>query len=104
MKLLYGLATCLLLTATTFGAEPPTLPKGIPPLMGKAIAQAKKGDGGGWSIALTLPQDTWREIQSVLPKLEWPEPKWEKTLIFYSFCLLVIIHHYFGAVTLPCSQ
>jgi len=56
------------------------LPEGIPPVTGTAVAQIAEGDESesGWTIALTLPRDTWRAIQVAMPKLEWPEPKWEK--------------------------
>mgnify|MGYP001587151686 CR=1 FL=1 len=62
------------------GAESSPLPVGIPPLTGTAIARATDGEDSksDWTIALTLPRDTWREIQFVMPRLDWPEPTWEK--------------------------
>jgi hypothetical protein len=54
------------------------LPEGVPPLTGAAVARAVEGDGSQWSIAVTLPRDTWREVQIVMPKLNWPEPIWEE--------------------------
>lgn len=61
------------------GAESDRLPGGIPPLSGKAHARTTDGDDSksDWTIELTLPEDTWRAIQDVMPKLNWPEPTWK---------------------------
>ena len=70
----------LIVSGISLAAESNPLPVGIPPVMGKAVAQATEGDDSKsmWTIALTLPRDTWREIQVAMPKLDWPEPKWEE--------------------------
>lgn len=70
----------LIASGSSLAAESNWLPVGIPPVMGKAVAEATEGDDSksGWTIALTLPRDTWREIQVAMPKLDWPVPKWKE--------------------------
>jgi hypothetical protein len=65
-------------SGTSIAAESSRLPEGVPPVTGAAVARAVQGDGSQWTIAVTLPRDTWREIQVVMPKMTWPEPKWEQ--------------------------
>jgi hypothetical protein len=69
-----------MVSGISLAAESNPLPVGIPPVMGKAVAEATEGDESksGWTIALTLPRGTWREIQVAMPKLDWPEPNWEE--------------------------
>ena len=45
-----------------------------------AVARTTDGEDAkaGWTIALTLPRDTWRAIEGVMPKLDWPEPTWDE--------------------------
>ena len=80
MNFQHSFATLFLFATASIplAAETPGLPDGIPPLTGHAVVQSNEGDDAKsrWTIALTLPRDTWREIQFAMPKLEWPEPKW----------------------------
>ena len=78
----HGLASLavLMVSGISLAAESNPLPVGIPPMIGKAVAEATQRDDSksGWTIALTLPRDTWREIHVAMPKLDWPEPNWEE--------------------------
>jgi hypothetical protein len=71
------LATLEVVAASPLEAQPSWRPEGVPPLTGAAVARAVEGNGSQWSIAVTMPRDTWREVQIVMPKLNWPEPIWE---------------------------
>ena len=48
----------------------PELPKGVPPLIGTAIAKA--GPDQKWQVEVTVPKVRWELVGKVVPKSEWP--------------------------------
>ena len=50
-------------------------PDGVPPLTGEAVVREVEGARSRWSIALTMPSESWRATKGELPKLRWPEIK-----------------------------
>ncbi len=56
--------------------ESTTLPKGVPPIIGNAIAfPDASSDHDSWSIKLTVPKVRWEVVGERRPKLEWAEFK-----------------------------
>jgi hypothetical protein len=76
MTLQQGLSVIAVLVAgsVSLAAEPAQLPKGLPPLSGEAVVEAteREPSKSGWTIALTMRDETWDAIKDVMPEAEWP--------------------------------
>src|SRR5262245_54096542 len=70
--------------------SPPSaeLPKGVPPLIGTAVAKPG-ADQNTWSIELTVPKVRWEMVGKVVPKSKWPrlESTVEKVTLTLEFDL-----------------